>query len=87
MENERFHRNLLGAIEDLTEALNREVPPPEVTVTVPPAPVPDTPKVDVTVEPPEVNVTVEDRGPCSYVVEITERDSQNFIKRLTIKPV
>ena len=54
--------------------------PPEVKVVVPKAPAPQ-----VTVE--GAKVRVEDRKPCSYVVDITKRDGQNFIQQLTLKPV
>jgi len=87
-----FQDQLLAAIEDLTEALDKEKPAPTIRVDVPPGAPPE-----VTVEAPPVapapevkvaapKVTVNTPKPKGCTVEVTERDSQNFIRKLKITP-
>ena len=86
-----FQEDLLGAIEDLGEVLGKQRAP-EVNVDVPTAAAPEV-NVKVDTPPaPQVNVaapkvTVPPRKPCAFTVEVTERDRQNFIKKLVIKPI
>ena len=96
MDNDIFHDQLLGILEDAVEALKAKaeapVSPPRVNVDVAP---PDAPVINVEVrvpeaapvKPPTVNVAAPVNKPCAYTITVTERDNQNFIRRLSITPV
>jgi len=88
-DDKDFQNQLLGAIEDLTDALNKEAKPPRITVDVPPG---TPPRIEVKVPPaaaPEVRVSapVTVNNPArGFSVEVTERDDYNLIRKLTITP-
>ena len=76
--NEDFEE-LVGAIEEVADIL-KKVRPGDVTVNPP----------NVSVEAPSVSVTPEivlKNAPRSYTVEVTDRDRQGAIRKLTINPI
>ena len=84
--DDKFKQQLLNAIEDLGEAILHDAKVPEVTLNVPeaPAPVVNVAPAEVTVEAAKVSVPPARKTVC--IVEVTERDPQNFIKKLKITP-
>jgi len=90
--NEDFEE-LVGAIEEVADIL-KKVRPGDVTVNPPNVSV-EAPSVtvnppNVSVEAPSVSVTPEivlKNAPRSYTVEVTDRDRQGAIRKLTINPI
>jgi hypothetical protein len=89
-KSEDLMEDLVTVAESIVRAIQQKEPPAVVQVEQPaievkpaievhPAPAGPAPEV-------VVNLPEHDREKCAYVVEITERSGQGYIRKMTIKP-